>query len=402
MVRRFLLAIALLALGFVPLAAYAQTPPDSTVLMKGDPDVIDGFPSDPEGAIRATREMIAAGNMDGAVKRLATYVFAHPKEWAPRRFLGDLYFRTGQIEKARDMYQEILARQPLDKETHNRLGSVLAVLNKVDDAIAQFNAALPGTESVPDLVTLHERRGDLPAYRSQMERAAANFPNDAELQAELGQVYNAVRQPYQASVYFKRALDSDAGNLSALNGLGLSYMSMGDYARATSTLQKCLSLDPRAYQCQDNLGAAYLEMRRFDEAQVALDKAYALEPERAETLVNYGYLADARGDWKTAVAQYAKAIAVWPYLREAYIDLGIDYEDHNLNALAQQALVRGLASVNDDGRLHYLLGKAYEAQGDTKDAVVQFKAAANGTDPTAASIAQTHVAQFYPGDSKPQ
>src|SRR6185312_12485314 len=121
-----LLVLIALAAAFSPICAYAQQTPD---LQKGDPDVIDGFPSDPEGAIRATRELIAAGNMSGAIKHLETYVFAHPKEWGPRRFLGDLYFRTGQIDKAQHMYEEILARQPLDKETHNRLGSVLAAEN---------------------------------------------------------------------------------------------------------------------------------------------------------------------------------------------------------------------------------------------------------------------------------
>ena len=395
---RSLLVALILALACSPLCALAQSTPD---LQKGDPDVIDGFPSDPDGAVQATREMIAAGNMDGAIKRLAVYVFAHPKEWGPRRFLGDLYFRTGQIDKAQHMYEEILARQPLDKETHNRLGSVFAAENKVDDAIAQFNAALPGTESVPDLVALHVRKGDIAAYRATMERAASNFPNDTELQGELGQVYNAINQPYAGSVSFKRALDSDPKNLSAMNGLGLSYLAMGQYDLATSTFENCLSIDRTAYQCQDNLGATYLEARQYDTAQAALDKAFKLAPERAETFVNYGYLADARGDWQGAVNQYAHAISVWPYLREAYIDIGIDYEQHNLNALAQQALVKGLASVHDDGRLHYLLGKAYEAQGDSKDAVAQFQAAAQGTDPDAARIARALVAELT-GSTKPE
>jgi|SRR5579862_2513274 len=397
MFRRFLILLAL-AVAFSPICVHAQQTND---LKKGDPDVIDGFPSDPDGAIRATREMIAAGNMDGAIKALAVYVFAHPGEWGPRRFLGDLYFRTGQIEKAQKMYEEILARQPLDKETHNRLGSVLAAENKVDEAITQFNAALPGTESVPDLVALHLRKGDVAAYKTQMERAAANFPNDSDLQAELGQVYNAINQPYAASVSFKRALDSDPKNLSALNGLGLSYLAMGQYGEAISTFDQCLKDERAAYLCQDNLGATYLEEKHFDEAQVALDKAFKLAPERAETFVNYGYLSDARGNWQDAVNQYAHAISVWPYLREAYIDIAIDYEEHHLNALAQQALVKGLASVHDDGRLHYLLGKAYEAQGDSKDAVAQFELAAQGSDPDAARIARELVAQLGGTVSKP-
>ena len=52
--------------------------------------------------------------------------------------------------------------------------------------------------------------------------------------------------------------------------------------------------------------------------------------------MNFGYLADAQNDWQGAVTDYARAIAAWPYIREAYIDLGIAYEDKNLFALAQK------------------------------------------------------------------
>ena len=75
-------------------------------------------------------------------------------------------------------------------------------------------------------------------------------------------------------------------------------------------------------------------------------------------------------DWQHAVAQYARAIEMYPYLREAYIDLALDYQRHQLYVLEQAVLIKGIASVHDDGRLHVLLGDAYEAQGDRPDALV--------------------------------
>ncbi|HET9030417.1 MAG TPA: tetratricopeptide repeat protein [Candidatus Aquilonibacter sp.] len=350
------------------------------------------FQSDPVGAIKSTRELIAAGKMDRAIKHLETYVAAHPFEPAPRRFLGDLYFRTGQLDRAKFQYQLLLRQNPGDKETHNRLGTVLAVENHVDDAIAQFNAALPGTESVDDLVSLHQRKGDLPAYERDVERMSHLYPTDPGIQGEVGQVYNAIHQPYAASVHFRRALDEDPTNLTALNGLGLALMTMYDFAGAVKQFKACLKIDPTAFQCENNMAASYLESKQLGEAEIALDRAYQLAPERAETFVNRGYLADMQGDWKTAAAFYAQAIQMYPYLRESYIDLALAYEDHKMYALAQAALIKGLAAVPDDGRLHFLLGKAYEAQGDHTEAVAQFKLAAAGTDPDASRIARTMYA----------
>lgn len=389
---------ALLSAGVGPLAASAipQDPNPAELL-------IDNFPQDPVGAIERTRELIAAGKMDTAIKRLETYVAAHPYDIAPRRFLGDLYFRAGQIDRAKFVYQMILQNEPQDKETHNRLGTVYAVQNRVDDAIKEFNAALPGTDSVGDLVALHERKGDLRKYRDEMERIANQYPNDPVLQAELAQVYLAIHQPELASEYFGRALDQDPRNITARNGLGLAMMALHHYPGAAIEFQSCLGIAPRTYQCENNLGAAQLNAGDLTAAKKTLDIAFSIAPERAETFVNFGYLADAQGDWHAAVAQYAKAIAMWPYVREAYIDIAIAYEDHQLYPLAQAALLKGLASVPDDGRMRFLLGRAYAAQGKHDAAVEQFRLAAQGSDPEAAGIAKTEFAALSDTASpKPQ
>ncbi len=370
MARRILvLCAALLAVGFG--RASAQVSPVTSAPLDPFERAEDALPSDPVGAIRATRERIAAGDMAGAMKQLQAYVNGHPLDVAPMRFLGDLYFRAGENERAEFIYQKLLAEHANDRETHNRLGTVYAAENRVDDAIREFNASLPGTDSVGDLVRLHERRGDLGSYRKDMERLAELFPTDVNIQAELGQVYGAIHQPYLAAQFFRRALDSDDASLTALNGLGLALMDEYDYAEAMTQFNHCLRLDPVNFTCEDNLGAAQLQAGQFDAAQKSIERAHSLEPERAEPLVNFGYLADARGDWKKAVSYYAQAIEMWPYSREAYVDIGISYEQHELYPLAQAALIKGIAAVPDDGRLHVLLGQAYQAQGARDRAIAE-------------------------------
>lgn len=383
--------VTLLTLSNAPVFARAADQPNVYVDPNIDDTTLTGFPSDPRGAIEATRERIAAGDMPGAIRRLSLYVVIHPGEVGPRRFLGDLYFRTGQIQRAQFVYEEILKFAPNDKETHNRLGTVYAEENRVDDAIVQFNAALPGTDSVNDLVELHVRKGDLDTYEVTLEKLARDYPNDPGIQGELGQVFYAIHQPAQAVVYYDRALDEDPTNLTALNGVGLALLEMHRYDDAVKMFDRCLVIEAPSYQCQNNLGATYLEANEPVLAKAALDKAYKDEPERAETFVNYGYLADAQDDWQRAVAQYAKAIELYPYLREAYIDLALDYERHQFYVLAQAVLIKGIASVHDDGRLHVLLGDAYESQGDRSDALAQFVLGEKGSDATAVGIATQRV-----------
>jgi tetratricopeptide (TPR) repeat protein len=342
----------------------------------------------------AARQRVAAGDLSGAIRGLAAYVSFHPGDIAPERLLGDLYFRQANLSKAEETYLHILTYAPADKETHNRLGSVYATENRIDDAIREFNHSLPGTDSVPDLVRLHLIKGDFARYRQEREAAARQWPNDAESQLELGQVYEAIHQPALAVVYFKRALDDAPDSTDALSGLGLSYMDQARYPEAISQFKLCMGRDAYNYACMNNLGATYLQSSQFTLAESLLNSAHRLQPERSEALVNLGYLADSRGNWKQAVTYYVDAMTVYPYSPDAYIDLGYTYNAHGQYQLAQAALIKGLSVDPQDGRLHYLLGEAYERQGQHALATAQFKAAAGADDldPEIKRLAQQRVA----------
>jgi superkiller protein 3 len=346
------------------------------------------FLSDPVGAMKAAREKVAAGDVTGAIRDLGRYVAAHPGEAGPARLLGDLYYRVGDFSRAQAAYEAILAYNPADKETHNRLGTVYATLDRVDEAIEQFNASLPGTDSVPDLVTLHQRRGDFKQYQGSMERLASSFPYDADLQAELGRVYSASGRPNDAIVYYRRALDDDAQSLDALNWYGLALMDLHDNTTAIVQFAKCTALDPSDYACVANTGAAYLSLGLLNVAEPFLVRARDIAPEQPEALVNLGYLADARRDWKGAVAWYLRALAASPYSRDAYIDLGYEYENHQLYPQAEAVLVKGITVDPTEGRLHVLLGLTYQAIGHPDLALSQFKLAETSGDPAIANIAR--------------
>ncbi len=390
MTRRLVFLLAALVLACtvpaLPVAAVAG----ETILVPND-----AFPAlGQEQAITEARQRIAAGDMDGAVKQLSDYVAGHPDATDAARFLGDLYYRQGHFDRAEAVYKQLLAKNPRDKETHNRLGVVYATQNNVDDAIAQFQDALPGTDSIRDLVLLHLRKGDLPQYEAQMQRAAADNPNDSDIQEEVGEIYEAIHRPVDAITYFQRALDSNPKSIAALNGIGMSFLDERDHVSATRYLHQCLDIDVTNYACIDNLGVANIQANLFGPANEEFTRAHRLEPERPEAIVNFGYLADTHGDWKRAVTYYVQAIAVDPYVPESYVNLGIDYEHNGLYPLAQAALLKGVAAAPWDGRVRYLLAKAYAAQGQKTLALAQLKIAEASLDPDVAEIAKEELARL--------
>ncbi|MDQ2681705.1 MAG: tetratricopeptide repeat protein [Candidatus Eremiobacteraeota bacterium] len=384
--------VGVLVLG-APLCAAAQAVTHTIDINPGLKANTD-FSSDPQAAIDQARQRVAAGDLAGAIRGLATYTAAHPTETAPARLLGDLYYRQGDLRMAETTYKGILAFHSGDRETHNRLGSVFATQNRINDAISEFENSLPGTDSIGDLVELHQQRGDLPAYKKRLEKAAFDQPTDSDAQTELAEAYAALHDPANAVLFFARALDNAPNSLLALNGLGMAYMDERNYLEAVKTFAKCRGLDPRNFPCTLNTAATYLEMKDLAAAQVQLDTAHSMAPERPETQVNYGYLADAQGNWKGAVSDYLRALLLSPYSREAYFDLGLDYDQHKLYSLAQSVLIKGITVAPEDGRMHFMLGKTYADQHQNDLAIAQFKTAAASTDPTISSLAQEQVASL--------
>ena len=385
--QRFMFAVLAM---FCLVAAPASVVRAGTVVVNPQDRAV--LPSDPLGAIQAARERVAAGDLDGAIRELGIYVAGHPGEVGPERLLGDLYYRHGELSRAEEQYKHILTYAPKDKETHNRLGSVYATENKLDSAIDEFDRSLPGTDSVPDLVLLHIRKGDFDRYKYEREKATIDYPTDPDAALELGQLYLAVHQTDLALRYFNRALSEDPSSLQALNDLGRAYLDQQNYDMAIDAFGKCLGRDPNNYACADNLGAAYLESKRYALAANILTIAHRLQPERGEALVNIGYLSDVNGDWKRAVAYYVQSMTVYPYAPEAYINLGLDYNSHGFYELAQSALLKGLAVAPEDGRLHFILGDVYARQGNQAMASQQFKLAADSFDPTVKVLARERVA----------
>ncbi len=360
-----------------------------------------GFPADPKGAIRAARALVAAGHLKQAIVGLKLYTVEHPREIGVRRFLGDLYYRAGELGRARQTYLSIVTDFGGDRETYNRLGSVYASENHINQAIAYFDKSLPAADSVIDLVSLHRRKGDLAEFIAETRARARANPSDPGLQDDLGQVYESVKQPKHAARQFRRALALAPGDAGALNGLGLAMLDQGLVKDAVADFQECLGELPGDYKCTNNLAVADLDLGRVAEAKSLLKAAHAKRPELPEAIVNLGYIRDERGDWRGAIRRYVQALAVGPFWRDAYLNLGIDYERHHLYALAESVLLKGIAAVPYDGAMHVVLGQTYADQGKTSLALAQYAFATHALDPHVRNVAKRLIASLTPASPLP-
>ncbi len=380
--------------------AYAAPPaaPSGPAAVPAAPAAVPAAPTaaPDTSMLDAARAKVAAGDTRGAIAGLAPYVAENPKDIPAGRLLGDLYFRVPDYARAEKTWKAIIAVQPDDRETHNRLGSLYAVLDRIDDSIGEFQKSLPSRAGYAGLVNAHKRAGDLPQFLAKAQEAAERAPFNPALWSDLGQFRRALRQYDLALAAFTRVVGIRPKSCAARVDIANVLVDLHDVDPAIVHLQRCLQNDATYYPAVVNLGEAYLEKNEIVAARPYFDRALAIRADGSEALVDIGYILDLHGDWKGAIAYYTRAIVADPLRPEAYIDLGYDYNEHRLFALAEAAFLKGLSVSSDDGRLHYMLAVAYNLQGKIELARVQYRRAIESQETDVVRAAKNELALLPP------
>jgi tetratricopeptide (TPR) repeat protein len=346
----------------------------------------------PSAAVDTARTKVASGDTAGAIAGLEAYVPGHPADAGAARLLGDLYFRIPDYRRAEATWQALVTRDPDDKETHNRLGSLYAAEDRISDSIAEFEKSLPTRSGFYGLVDAHRRAGDLAAFEQQIAAIALSHPFDPVSLSSYANVLRAQRKFVQAQPYFARVVTLTGGTCGALVDVGNNEIDLGRLDEAIANLGRCLKIEPQNYPALVDIGEANIERNELTVSRSYLDRAIAAKSDGSEALVDIGYILDLNGDWKNAIAYYLRAMNADPLQAAAYIDLGFDYNDHQLYKLAEAAFLKGLSVEPDDGRLHYMLAVTYNIQGKVQLARDQYERAIASQEPIVVRAARAELA----------
>ena len=128
------------------------------------------------------------------------------------------------------------------------------------------------------------------------------------------------------------------------NTLGLVFMIENDEKKAEENFKQSMKIDKKFTDARNNLGALYIKQRKFDKAleefnAVLADTMYP-RPHYAETNIGIVYRLQKRYD--LAKQHFDAAIKMRGTHSEAYKQLGIMYDEQNLNELAAENYKKSL------------------------------------------------------------
>jgi tetratricopeptide (TPR) repeat protein len=111
-----------------------------------------------------------------------------------------------------------------------------------------------------------ERSGDYDKARQLYEELASKHPDNPQIAHRLGVVADFQRRHAEAEHYFQMALRSDPRNPELLGDLGYCYFLQGQLNKAESALTKATLLEPADKRNRNNLGLVLGHLGRHEEA----------------------------------------------------------------------------------------------------------------------------------------
>ncbi|PSC68513.1 suppressor of RPS4-RLD 1-like isoform X1 [Micractinium conductrix] len=193
---------------------------------------------------------------------------------------------TGACKEALALLNLLLRHHPGNVGGLAARGTALALLGRLQDAVADFSAAI---ELEPRFHDFHKRRGQALAALGDDEGAArdlqaaiglaADDATKAEGHEELGRLYQKKKDYRRAQAEFERAaaLAPPPGpDADLLGALALCQVSQGDLQDGIATYERALALQPSSKELWLHMGMALKELSSVQRAEEALRKAIKL------------------------------------------------------------------------------------------------------------------------------
>jgi tetratricopeptide (TPR) repeat protein len=257
------------------------------------------------------------------------------------------WFRSGDVKRARQLAQSVVAENPRHARAQNVLGRI-------------------------DLY-----RGDFPAAIRDLQASIA-LDEDFETSYFLGIAYLKAKRFSDAQQWFQHLQDT-MGDSAALHVLiGRAY-SIGHFPEsAVAEFRKAIQLDPNYPHAHGLLGYSILEFRgeeAYPQARLEFERELKLHPEDYNALLLLGISAVALRDFPAAEAALLHAKRLRPDESFAYLYLGETYSETKRLPQAVEALEKYIRLVRDPeeiprdvSRAYYLLGQDLRRLGRLEEA----------------------------------
>lgn len=284
------------------------------------------------------------GRQDEAVASYRRALAGNANDAAANNSLGNIYYEQGQLDESIACYRAAIALAPELAEVHCNLGNALNAGARLVEAAQSYFRAI-------------------------------ELKPQADIYNKLGNVLSLLDKPDDARICFETALSMDPGFAEAYSNLGNVLQDQGDVDGAVARYRQALALKPDFAEAYNNLGNALRQQGQLGEAALCFQRALSLSPAYAEAYSNLGNVLKDEGGMEAAIASYRKAVALAPDAARLHFNLGVALMEAGQLAPATESYLQAIALKKDYKEAYCNLGVTLKERGRFDDAITCFKAA---------------------------
>jgi len=238
-----------------------------------DPDLLESL-----AWIFTESEMLDRG--EALFKRLADL---YPNNPGGPKGLAEIQYRRGDLGGAIENLTSVVAALP-DVDGHTTLAWWLWEAGDTAAARESFQQAIAldppnAIEAYEGLTSLLLEQGETGEAEEMLRQAVQAFPEQVDLQVELGELLAwSLGRPEEALPFYQAAADLDPGNGWRYLDLAKVHVVLGLADPATDLLQQAAALGPDDPWLADGIGYAYIDLGMCEVAVEHFQRALALDP----------------------------------------------------------------------------------------------------------------------------
>lgn len=345
-------------------------------------------PDSPEMVLSMGAAAYQSGDPNESIRILTGLIKSQPDMKSAHLSLGDIHFHESQFREAADEYAAVVRLDLHDDAALKAEARALVAASLFREALAPAQEYVRRKPSDPEghllLGSVEGGLGDYEPAGSELERAEAKLPNDAQAQYELGLVLARNKKPKEALPHLERALALKPSDSSVQSELAAVLRALGDVARsreianrfekskliefklkqlaekgreasellmageparAAALYRQMLEIEPRDARTEYKLARTLEAAHDSEGERQALERAIHLDPKMAVAQGELGRLDLASGNIAVAERRLEAAVGSDPHLVSALGDLSIIRADRGDNEGAEKLLRQ---AIEDD------------------------------------------------------
>jgi len=313
----------------------------------------------------------APGSLDRALEIYRQLLAEDPADSRLRHHLAAVLISVGKLGAARDELEALLQFDPGNLEARRKLGLIAIEQERWSDAVALFRGLV---EEQPDfdqvryyLGVAYERQGDLPAALDSFAAIAddSSFADDALMHRAY--LLDSLERTGEAIALLEARLKSPADRADVYIFLSSLYGATGQDAAALECVNRGLAAFPENLQLLYQRGILFEKGGQHDQAAEVMKQILLLDPKHAEALNYLAYRwAERNENLEQALAYAQRALALsdlphihdtlgWVLFRRGEIDAALAQLQKAADGLpGDEIVLEHLADVCQAAGLHDL------------------------------------------------